>query len=534
MAKSANSSWWQHGIAYQIYVRSWRDSDGDGIGDLAGVGQRLDYLESLGVDAIWLSPTMPSPDTDWGYDVADYCAVHPDLGTSSDLDRLILEAGEHNIAVFLDIVPNHTSSQHRWFLDALSGPNAKYRDYYIWADPKPDGSPPNNWTNYPGDPAWTFDEKSGQYYLHSFLPSQPDLNWRNEAVHREFDQILNYWFERGIAGFRIDSANALYKDALLRDDPPADPEATAKGEEAVIYSTRGPEAHQVYQHWRQIADSYEPGRVLLGEAWETDYERLAGWYGRDSPELHMDFNLPFILAPLRARELASVVEATLAALPPDATPVWTASNHDMGRLASRWCQGDRRAVKTALVLLATLPGTVVLYQGDELGLTDVDVPAAQRRDQMSLAMPDQPSRDRCRTPMPWSREPDAGFTDGPGIPWLPLGSHDTVNVEDEAADPHSTLNFWRTLAALRSTHRLGAGGPATTLLLDDQVWCYRVGGTITMLNLSAEPSTRSLQGNAAHPVLAATDPAWQRSEVVDEVELGPWQALVVEVPRDGR
>ena len=280
-------------------MRSWRDTNDDGYGDLRGIIERLDHLSWLGVDAIWLSPTMPSPDEDWGYDVSDYTGVHPELGTLADLDELIAEAGRRGLRVLLDLVPNHTSSAHPWFVDAAASRDAAHRDYYVWADPRPDGGPPNNWLDFTGRPAWQWHE-SGQYYLHNFLPGQPDLNWWEPAVHREFRDILDFWFERGVAGFRIDVANGLYKDAELRDNPPATSDSPLDGSFGLrlVYNVNRPETHGVYRDWRKIAESYSPARLLLGETWVAEPERLAAYYG-DHDELQLGFNFPFAFATLR-------------------------------------------------------------------------------------------------------------------------------------------------------------------------------------------------------------------------------------------
>lgn len=518
------SPWWRGATFYQIYVRSWKDSNGDGTGDLVGICEELDYLNWLGVDVIWLSPTMPSPNKDWGYDVSDYYGVHPDLGTLEDLDRLISEAAQRQIAVMLDLVPNHTSNEHPWFLDAVGGRRASYRDYYVWADPKAGGGPPNNWLSVMGSSAWSYEKTSGQYYLHNFLRDQPDLNWWDQRVHDEFDRILRYWFDRGVAGFRIDVAHGLYKDALLRDNPPAQPTdhvAIKRLGVRPVYNANRPEVHDVYRHWRQIADSYTPQRALLGETWEFDFKRFGDYYGRDQPELGMAFNFLFVESQFKALELAAIVEGTLADLPPGATPVWTASNHDVGRFPTRWCHNDGRAIRAALVLLATLPGTLVLYYGDELGLADVDVPVSQQVDEISLARTGEPSRDRGRTPMPWSADKNAGFTAPSARPWLPLGDHDTVNVESEREDEGSVLNFWRHLALLRKAGLVAGPGPMERVLLDEQVWAFRIDGVTTIANLSPGDVARDLGSGEVLTLLASTKRHQRDTKVAGELVLGP-------------
>src|SRR5215813_7459259 len=267
--QSMDRRWWQGATLYQVYVRSWQDSDGDGYGDLRGIIGRLDYLEWLGIDGIWLSPTMPSPDQDWGYDVSDYLSVHPELGTLDDLDELIADADRRGMRVLLDLVPNHTSTEHQWFIEAASSGQSPKRDYYVWADPAPGGGPPNNWLDFTGHSAWQWHAATDQYYLHNFLAEQADLNWWNAAVHEEFQQILRFWFDRGVAGFRIDVAHGLYKDAQLRDNPPATGNGPlgARFGQRPIYNENRPEVHGVYLDWRRIADGFTPPRLLLGETW---------------------------------------------------------------------------------------------------------------------------------------------------------------------------------------------------------------------------------------------------------------------------
>ena len=341
--KSDPDHWWHGGVFYQIYPRSYADSNGDGVGDLLGIVAKLGHLESLGITAVWLSPVTRSPNRDWGYDVSDYRDIDPSFGTLDDLDTLVREAAARGIRILMDLVPNHTSDQHAWFVDALSGRGSTYRDYYVWADPKPDGGLPNNWASIFGGPAWEFDEASGQYFLHNFEAAQPDLNWWNEDVRREFDDIVRFWWDRGVAGFRIDVCNMMIKDKELRDNPPAtedDPLDQQFMGQRAVYNTDRPEAHDILRRWRAIADTYEPERLLIGE---TNVERLpvlAEFYGDGHDELHGGFNFVFINAPLEADALRSVVEDTEAILPEGAWPIWTGSNHDVSRLATRWAGGD--------------------------------------------------------------------------------------------------------------------------------------------------------------------------------------------------
>ena len=530
--RAAGRHWWEGATLYQIYVRSWRDSDGDGYGDLRGVIAGLDYLAWLGVDGIWLSPTMPSPDHDWGYDVSDYLGVHPELGTMEDLDELVTQAGQRGMRVLLDLVPNHTSSAHAWFVEARSGRGSAHRDYYVWAGPAPGGGPPNNWLDNTGASAWTFDDASGQYYLHNFLPSQPDLNWREPAVHAEFDAILRFWFDRGIAGFRIDVAHGLYKDAALRDDPPATAPDKIANRFGLVQarSANQPESHQVYRDWRAIAESYSPPRLLLGETWVGDLAAMAAFHGHGD-ELQLTFNFPFIFAGFTAEALSGVVAGTLAALPAGECPVWTASNHDISRFPARWCGGDEAKARLALLVLATLPGTLVLYYGDEVAMTDVVIPAGALRDEMTAGAPAGRMRDRARTPMPWDASPTGGFTTAGVRPWLPVGDHAERNVASQRDDPASTLRFCRDLLALRRAEFGGTIGAYTQLPAPPGVWMYRVGGLVVAANFSGEPVCT---GELGGPLLVSTGRAAAGPEPAGPpgpvTRLGPWDGVIV---RDG-
>jgi alpha-glucosidase len=454
-------SWWRDGVLYQIYPRSFADSDGDGIGDLRGITARLDHLEWLGVDGIWLNPSFPSPNDDWGYDVSDYKGVHPDLGTLEDLDELIAEAGKRGIRVLLDLVPNHSSERHPWFQDALTGREARYRDYYVWADPAPDGGPPNNWISNFGGPAWTWHEPTGQYYLNQFLPSQPDFNWWNEELREAIDDVLEFWFARGIAGFRIDVCHAIVKDRELRDDPvpgPEDHPQIVKRGLKQVYSMNRPELHDVLRRWRTLSGRQDPERILVGETYVLSLDQLIPFYGNGQDELHLAFNFLFVHSDLDAGQMRSNVEGVEAMLPAGSWPVWTGSNHDAKRFPTRWAGDDPARTRVALLLLLGLRGTPFLYYGDEIGMTDVPIDAEQALDPVARRTGDpEDNRDVCRTAMQWTAEPGAGFTDG-GEPWLPIGDAAAVNVAAQRGDPGSVLNLVRDLIALRRARADLRGG----------------------------------------------------------------------------
>lgn len=441
-------------------MRSFADSDGDGVGDLRGITQRLDYLSWLGVGALWLSPVTVSPDKDWGYDVADYNDVQAVFGGMPAFDELVAQAKARGMEVIVDLVPNHTSDAHPWFQQSRQSRDAPKRDWYVWADPKPDGSPPNNWrSTFLGVPAWTLDERTGQYYLHNFLPEQPDLNWWNEDVRAAFDDIMRFWLDRGVAGFRVDVAHGIVKDRELRDNP--DPSVST-------YNANRDDVHDVFRRWRTLVDAYDPQRVLLGETWVMELERLVRFYGSGTDELHLAFNFPFTFSPLEANALRTVVETTESALPREAWPVWMLSNHDIVRFPTRMAGGDERKARAALFLLLTLRGTPVLYYGDELGMPEAEVPAEQERDMAG--------RDGARTPMPWN----GAWQD----PWLPPAA-DVSSVEAQRSDDTSFLSYCRSLIAQRSENEDLLSGDYETLAAPDGVWAFRRGaGTRVAVNLA--------------------------------------------------
>jgi alpha-glucosidase len=504
-------SWWREGVLYQVYPRSFADSNGDGVGDLPGLTARLDHLEWLGIDGIWLSPTMPSPNADWGYDVSDYRDVHPELGTLEDLDRLVAEAARRGIRVLLDLVPNHTSDRHPWFADARSSRDAAHRDWYVWADPGPGGSPPNDWTSVFDGPAWTLDRGTGQYYLHQFLAEQPDLNWWNEDVREAFDGILRFWFDRGVAGFRIDVAHSIVKDPELRS------------------LATHPGVHDVLRRWRSLADARDPRGVLVGETHVRDLELMTSFYGSGEDELHLAFNFPFVYAGFDAK-LADVVAATEALLPEGAWPVWTGSNHDAGRFPTRWCGGDDGRARLALTALLTLRGTPVLYYGDEIGMTEVELGPEHLRDPVGLRRwPEDAGRDPMRTPMQWSAEAGGGFTDATAVPWLPLGDHRSRNVEDQRGEPDSILTFTRELIALRRRLPALRSGPYRRLESPEGSWAWQRGDAVTVaLNLSGRQVVLP-EATGTVAVSSAGSRAGER--VAGGLALEPWEGVVVENAR---
>ena len=502
--------WWDNGVVYQAYPRSYQDSNGDGIGDLKGITSRLDHLEWLDVDALWLSPTFPSPNRDWGYDVADFYGVHPDLGTLADLEELIVEAGRRNVRIMLDLVPNHTSNEHEWFHDPAK------RDWYVWRDPKPDGSPPNNWKAAFGGSAWELDPASGQYYLHNFLPEQPDLDWWNEDVRAAFDDILRFWFERGIAGFRIDVAHALVKDRDLRDNPPARPSESptwARIGQWPKYNLGLPEAVDAHRRFRRVAEEFDPPALLLGETYVMELESLMRYVVPDGLQLCMNF--VFMHTPFAADALARVVADTERMMPPGSTPAWHASSHDDQRFATRWCDGDLDAARCALVALLSLRGTSILYPGDEIAMEAPPVAKGRERDMAG--------RDPCRTPMVWEDIPAAGFTEAGVEPWLPVGPTDR-NVAAQRNDPDSTLTLTRDLIALRRHRGILHGAYQPVDDAPDGVWAFRrEGGALVALNLGDETAHVAADG----AIVVGTDRSRDGETVTGELELRPREAAIL-------
>ncbi|MEX2549414.1 MAG: alpha-amylase family glycosyl hydrolase [Nitriliruptoraceae bacterium] len=469
-ARDPRPRWWIGAVGYEVYVRSFADADGDGIGDLPGLISRLEHLVDLGIDVVWLTPITPSPQRDHGYDVADYLGVEPDYGTLEDLSRLLDRAHALGLKVLLDLVPNHTSDQHPWFLDSRSSRQAEHRDFYVWRDPAPDGGPPNNWVSHFGGPAWTYDEDTGQYYMHLFLPEQPDLNWAEPRVRTAFEDILTAWFERGADGVRIDVAHSLVEDEQFRDNPLLGESAGPDGDPTEVFQRFDhihdldqPGVVEIYRDWQRIAQRYDA--LLLGEVYVLDPEKLQRYV--DGSGLHAAFAFDTVKAPWEADAIRTHLQPYVDACGP--WLAWPLSSHDDPRAASRFGGGElgaRRAL-AYLTLLCALPGVPFLFQGDELGLSGAELPPEVAEDPIAARNPGAIGRDPQRTPMPWEPGPSLGFTTG--VPWLPVGANhvaaDTVALQ--RGDPRSPLERTRELLAVRRGLEALTGDAPITWLLDE-------------------------------------------------------------------
>ncbi len=487
--------WWQSGIVYQVYPRSFMDANGDGVGDLAGITAKLNYLSWLGVDAVWISPIYPSPMADFGYDVADYTDIHPLFGTLADFDALLTRAHGLGLKVILDLVPNHTSNEHEWFREARSSRTNPKRDWYLWRDAQADGSPPNNWLAYFGGPAWTYDPVTEQYYLHNFLPEQPDLNYRNPEVCAAIADVIRFWLARGVDGFRVDVIDRMIKDAAFRDNP-VDP-AWREGDNPTwrvqrVYSENGDGIHDLIRELRAVFDEFDD-RVIIGEiAYSTDPQFITSFYGTDAKpygdEIHQPFNFAFLMLDWNASAIRTFVDAYDAAIPSYGWGNYVLGNHDRDRVAARLGAAQARV---AAMMLLTLRGAPTLYYGDELGMTNGDIAPAQYQDPQGINI--GISRDFERTPMQWDDSENAGFSEGE--PWLPVHKdYATVNVLKAMDDPTSMLALHRQLIILRrDDERLTMGdyvsveSPAGTFVYTRGDDSYGIA-----LNFTGEPQTVTL------------------------------------------
>jgi alpha-glucosidase len=539
--------WWKHAVIYEIYPRSFQDTDGNGIGDINGITARLDYLQELGVDAIWITPMYPSPQVDFGYDISNYEAIDPQYGTIADFDRLVSEAKKRNIRIIMDWVPNHTSDQHPWFVQSRSSRNNPKRDWYIWRDGKGPGQPPNNWQSWFGHSAWTYDDKTSQWYYHYFYVQQPDLNWRNAEVRKAMYDVLRFWLDRGVSGFRMDAVSRLFEDPSLHDDPIL-PGTNAFGDPNIEhkYTQDLPEVHDVLREVRALVDSYPGNPVLIGEADEPNILDLVKMYGPndDEEQLPMDFQLADVnkLSVPDFRRLLDEIEFN----PARGQPYFFFSNHDQSRTWDRYGDGvhNDQIAKLMAALLLTTHATPQLYYGEEIGMrTTTPTRVEDVKDPVGrTGWPKDKGRDGERTPMQWNTSRDAGFSNAAKT-WLPIPpSADRYNVATETHDPNSILNFYRRLILLRrQVVALRYGAYLAVNREDDNVLAYLREGVagspsvLVALNMTAQPRTVSFKlndfgvpGHSLNILLAS--PRQNKTELpLTEVQLDPFGVLIANV-----
>jgi alpha-glucosidase len=521
--------WWQSAVIYQVYPRSFQDTDGDGVGDLPGVIERLPHLVELGVDAIWLSPVFPSPMADFGYDISNYTDVDPLFGTLQDLDRLIAEAHAYDIKLILDLVPNHTSIQHPWFIESRSSRTNPKRDWYLWKDRAPDGGAPNNWLSQFGGSGWEHDPSTDQYYYHTFLAVQPDLNWRNPSVREAIYDAMRFWFRRGIDGFRVDAVWYVIKDELFRNNP-INPEYTPSSPPihalSPLYTADRPEMEEVIAEMRRVADEF-PDRLLIGELY-LPIERLMAYYGRDLTGVHLPFNFTLLTAAWHAEALAKLIREYHGALPPGGWPNWVLGNHDRPRIASRI--GPEQA-RVAAMLLLTLHGTPTIYNGDEIGMEQAQIRSDQIRDPVELNVPGHAmGRDGCRTPMQWDDTPNAGFSSGE--PWLPIQDYKERNVAAQRSDTNSLFRFYQSLIALRRGSKALIAGVLHSIRAENGVLLFTRDfedeHVTVALNLSASPARAIvLSEQSSGRLLLSSRPERQGDLVSTSIALAPNEGVIL-------
>src|SRR5688572_25503083 len=532
MAASQQFLWWQYGIIYQIYPRSFQDSNSDGVGDLQGIISRLDYLKELGIKAIWISPIFPSPMADYGYDISDYTGIHPLFGTLEDFENLLAEIHKRDMKLLLDLVPNHTSDQHLWFLESRSSKDNPKRDWYIWKDAKADGSPPNNWLAMFGGTGWEWDEKTQQYYYHGFLQEQPDLNWRNPEVQEAMLNVMRFWFDKGVDGFRIDVIYHMIKDEQFRNNPPNpdyQPHQNLYDQLLPVYSTDQPEVHDIVKKMRAVADEYED-RLLIGEIY-LPINKLVTYYGTDNSGVHLPFNFQLLVMPWDSQQIASIIDQYEGSLPENGWPNWVLGNHDQPRITSR--VGTAQA-RIAAMLLLTLRGTPTIYYGDEIGMRDVPIPAEEVQDPQGLNMPDlNLSRDPARTPMQWDNSENAGFSTAK--PWLRLpDDFRRMNVKSQEKDEFSMLHFYKKLIKLRQQEPALHVGTYAPVFADKQLISFtRTSGETTfliVLNLSHRPCYfKPKQFTFKGKIVFATTPEREGYEAENILNLAGDEGVIIKL-----
>jgi alpha-glucosidase len=530
--------WWQHAVFYELYPRSFADSNNDGVGDLKGITSKLDYLRDLGVDAIWISPCFPSPQVDFGYDVSDYENIDPMYGTLTDFDVLASEAKKHGIRIILDFVVNHSSDQHKWFLDSKSSRTAQYRDWYIWRDGKGPGQPPNNWLSIFGGSAWKLDPTTGQYYYHFFYAEQPDLNWRNPKVKDAMFDVARWWYNRGVAGFRLDAVDTLFEDPDLHDNPIVKPGKNHFGDpfEQDKYNTKLPEVHDVLRGLRKVAD--ENNAVLIGETWTADIAELNRYYGQGNNELQLPMDFLFTtvnrLSPAEFRKQIAAVDSA------SGWPTFVISNHDIVRSYDRYGDGTHndQIAKLMGALYLTLRGTPIMYYGEEIGMKTT--PPTRKEDVRDpigrTGWPEEKGRDGERTPMQWDESANAGFSTA--APWLPVPpTYKTHNVADESKDPNSVLEFYKQVLKLRHTSKALLDGSYAALNESDAdvlsyLRAYKNDVVLVALNMSGSPKKVNFglkhNGFSSAKSLVATG---KSSVKGDEVSLEPYGVFIGQLTR---
>lgn len=522
--------WWQKGIIYQIYPRSFQDSNGDGVGDLRGIIQRLDYLKWLGVDAIWISPVYPSPMADFGYDISDYTNIDPLFGDLHDFNELLEQTHQRGIKLIMDLVPNHSSDQHPWFKESRSSRDNPKREWYLWHDALPNGDPPNNWLGVFGGTAWEWDESTKQYYYHSFLKEQPDLNWRNPQVREAMADVMRFWLDKGVDGFRIDVLWYLIKDEQLRNNP-INPDYQSHqptcDQLLPIYSTDQPEVYEILQEFRKLIDSYTD-RLIIGEVY-LPLHRLVTYYGPSNNGANLPFNFMLISLPWISTEIGSAIDQYESALPSQAWPNWVLGNHDRVRIVSR--VGFRQA-KVAAMLLMTLRGTPTLYYGDEIGMVDVPIPVDEIRDPQGLNMPGKNlSRDPSRTPMQWDDTQNAGFTTGK--PWLRIERRFArQNVQVQKKDPFSMLSLYKRLIDLRRNEPALSIGKYIPLSSNHQLIAYirQLEGFprfLVILNLTHRPSYFTSNLQLSGVIVIATYPELEGIKTSNVIDIGGDEGILI-------
>ncbi len=527
--------WWQKEIIYQVYPHSFYDDNEDGIGDLRGIIKKLDYLEWLGVKAIWISPIYPSPMADFGYDISDYKGINPLYGNLHDFSELIGKIHEKKMKLILDLVPNHTSADHEWFYESQSSKDNPKRDWYIWKEPREDGTSPNNWLSEFGGSAWEFDENTGQYYYHTFLKEQPDLNWYNPEVREAIWDVMRYWLKKGVDGFRVDVLWYLIKDLHFRDNPPNPEWQEGMPEHDKLipaFSNDQPEVHEVVAEMRQVMDEF-PETLLIGEIY-LPVHKLVAYYGEENGGVHLPFNFHLLLIKWDAPEINNLIASYEGALPDQSWPNWVMGNHDNKRIKTKI--GTNQVWNAALLLL-TLRGTPTMYYGDEIGMENIHIPQHKVHDPREINEPGiGVGRDPERTPMQWTGEKNAGFSSVE--PWLPVGENkDEVNVERQRKDPDSLLSFYHRLIILRQKEPALYGGDYFPAGLKDQLLCYtrkhKEDEFLIMLNLGEEKISFKTDFSWTGRIEIARNREKEGKEIKDGASLKGGEGYVIRINSRG-